>query len=158
MKIIAHRGLQNGPNKEIENHPGTIEHALALGFDVEADAWFRDGNWYLGHDEPQYLISESFLERDKIWVHCKTPETLYAATDRMHYFFHNEDDLTLTSKGVVWVYPGKFIGPWKRAVAVLPETVWDGKDFEFIAKYYKGSAYAICTDFSVAFQDILEKN
>jgi hypothetical protein len=30
MKLIAHRGLVNGPNKHIENQPATIKSALYL--------------------------------------------------------------------------------------------------------------------------------
>ena len=24
-----------------------------------------------------------------------------------HYFWHQEDDYTITSKGIIWAYPGK---------------------------------------------------
>ena len=37
MKLIAHRGLFNGPNKELENNPDQIEKAWNLGFDCEID-------------------------------------------------------------------------------------------------------------------------
>ena len=36
-----------------------------------------------------------------------------------HYFWHEEDTLTLTSRGVVWAYPGK--QPIKGSIAVMPE-------------------------------------
>ncbi len=37
----------------------------------------------------------------------------------LNYFFHNTDDCTLTSRGDVWVYPGK--QPLKGSIAVMPE-------------------------------------
>ena len=63
-KIIAHRGLLNGPDKNDENRPEIIENALIQNFDVEIDLWFIDGKWLLGHDNPQYEIQQSFFERD----------------------------------------------------------------------------------------------
>ena len=64
MKYIAHRGLFNGPDKTLENHPEQILNALDLGFDVEIDLWHvncRPQEWWLGHDAPTYPIDASFL-------------------------------------------------------------------------------------------------
>ena len=61
MRLIAHRGLMYGPNKEIENHPDTIEEAWANDFDCEIDIWRCDGKWFLGHDFPQYEVPNYFL-------------------------------------------------------------------------------------------------
>ena len=37
----------------------------------------------------------------------------------IHYFWHQKDDITLTSKGYICAYPGK--QPIKNSIAVLPE-------------------------------------
>jgi hypothetical protein len=37
----------------------------------------------------------------------------------LNYFWHQEDDVTLTSKGYIWAYPGK--QPIKNSIAVMPE-------------------------------------
>jgi hypothetical protein len=37
----------------------------------------------------------------------------------LHYFWHEEDTLTLTSKQYMWVYPGK--QPIIGSIAVMPE-------------------------------------
>jgi hypothetical protein len=38
----------------------------------------------------------------------KTYETLeMLIKTKCHYFWHQEDDYTITSKGFIWVYPGK---------------------------------------------------
>ena len=36
-----------------------------------------------------------------------------------HYFWHQEDDYTITSKGIIWTYPGKLL--LKNSICVLPE-------------------------------------
>jgi hypothetical protein len=38
---------------------------------------------------------------------------------RFNYFWHQKDDVTLTSKGYIWAYPGK--QPLENSIAVLPE-------------------------------------
>ena len=37
----------------------------------------------------------------------------------IHYFWHQKDDITITSKGYIWAYPGKQI--INGSIAVLPE-------------------------------------
>ena len=37
----------------------------------------------------------------------------------LNYFWHQKDDVTLTSKGWIWAYPGK--QPIKGSIAVMPE-------------------------------------
>jgi len=52
MKLIAHRGLTQGPNKELENKPEQIISALDQGYDCEIDLWTVNSDFYLGHDAP----------------------------------------------------------------------------------------------------------
>ena len=122
MILISHRGNIDGKIVERENHPDYIDEAIALGYDVEIDLWFIDGRVYLGHDEPQYEVDDSWLgERtDKLWVHCKNVESLYwIRSTILHYFWHEEDTVTLTSKNHIWAYPGK--QPIRGSIAVMPE-------------------------------------
>ena len=123
MIYISHRGNIDGKKPHLENQPDYIDEAITLGYDVEIDVWSIDGVLFLGHDEPQYEISDKWLEKryDNIWVHCKNIEALelFNALCSYHYFWHEEDTLTLTSKGVVWAYPGK--QPIKGSIAVMPE-------------------------------------
>jgi len=37
----------------------------------------------------------------------------------IHCFFHQEDDVTLTSKGYIWTYPNKQLTD--KSIAVLPK-------------------------------------
>lgn len=128
MKLIAHRGLLYGPDKSLENSPTQIEKALAMGFDVEVDLWasgILHNEFWLGHDEPRYRVTREFLERDSIWVHCKNHDALTIVTPAMHYFWHQSDDYTITSRGMIWVYPGNpLLGA--TSVEVMPE--WEIPD------------------------------
>ena len=44
-----------------------------------------------------------------LWIHCKNLDALYAlhAQEDLNYFWHQEDDFTLTSQGIIWTYPNK---------------------------------------------------
>ena len=125
--LISHRGNTIGPYPEKENHPDYIQDALNFGYDVEIDIWVIDGTYHLGHDEPQYGITQEWLNerKDKLWIHCKNHEAvewfneLESIGSDFNYFWHQEDDITLTSMNFMWVYPGK--QPIKKSIAVLPE-------------------------------------
>lgn len=122
MILISHRGNINGKILERENHPQYIDEAISKGYNVEIDMWWVDGKTYLGHDIPQYEVDDKWLEQrtDKLWVHCKNVELLnWVRSTVLHYFWHEEDTLTLTSKQYVWVYPGK--QPVIGSIAVMPE-------------------------------------
>ena len=141
MIYIAHRGNTNGKFESYENEPNYIDMAIKKGFDVEIDIWCIDNLIYLGHDEPQYGIDFRWL-RDritKLWIHCKNLEALILLKNcgyDVNYFWHQEDDFTITSMGYFWTYPGKELS--SNSVAVMPET----KEFKDIEK-----AYAICSDY-----------
>lgn len=141
MKIISHRGNIHGPEPETENMPSAIDHAIVEGYDVEVDVWWAYGKLFLGHDEPQYSIDYSFLleRKEKLWVHAKNRAALnflVEQDEQVNYFWHQEDEYTLTSSGKVWAYPGALGGP--NVVTVMPE----------IRKPYDLSDYyGICTDY-----------
>lgn len=136
MILISHRGNLNGPNKELENNPRYIKEALLKGFDVEIDVYLHKNKLYLGHDEPQYKIEESFLLNKKIWCHAKNIESLVLLKKiQAIYFWHQEDDYTITSNGYFWTYPGKKLV--KNSICVLPERF----------DYKKINCAGICSDF-----------
>ena len=121
MKFISHRGNIQGKEKEKENLPQRIEECLELGLDVEIDVWTVSGDFLLGHDSPDYLVPIAFLQREGIWCHAKNVEALIALVPdpKVHCFWHQEDDYTITSRGFVWVYPGKNL--IKGSICVMPE-------------------------------------
>ena len=119
MILISHRGNLNGKSDE-ENHPNHIDIALRQGFDVEIDVWKVLDEYYLGHDEPQYKVNMKFLKNEKLWCHAKNIEALYDMNkEGVHCFWHQTDDVTLTSKGYLWTYPNKDLT--QNSIAVLPK-------------------------------------
>jgi hypothetical protein len=144
MIYIAHRGNINGPNPKEENHPDYILKAVRAGFQVEVDVWFEDGNYILGHDEPQYQVHKSFLNNSKFWCHAKNIPALHQMRDKgnlINCFFHDVDACVLTSQGWIWTYPGQLVLS-SRAIAVMPERVpeWDWK-----------SAGGVCSDYPLKY-------
>lgn len=138
MVLISHRGNINGRFESYENEPAYIDHAIEFGYDVEIDLWMNDGVLYLGHDAIQYGITLNWLEerKSKLWIHCKNVDVIeYLSNKDLHYFWHEEDTLTLTSKGYMWVYPGK--QPVIGSIAVMPEIHNDD-----ISK-----CYGVCSDY-----------
>lgn len=120
MIYISHRGNLNGPIGMKENHPSYIKEAIRQGFQVEIDVWYDQGKFILGHDRPQYEVKKHFLLDRKLWCHAKNHEAFQQMMrdNKIHCFWHEEDDFTITSKGFVWAYPGntKVHGIW-----VMPE-------------------------------------
>lgn len=142
MKIIAHRGNLNGPDKAFENSPSIITKAISEGFDVEIDIWYTNNHFFLGHDKPEYLINNDFIESIKsvAWFHCKNLkaiEQLFLKFLNINLFWHQNDDFTITSKGFIWTYPGKEIT--NRSIVVLPELT--NQDF------LNNNPYGVCTDY-----------
>ena len=122
MKYIAHRGLFNGPDVNLENRPQQIEMALSRGYDCEVDLWRIKNEWFLGHDIPDYPVDEEFLKQSGLWLHCKNLDALLEMSDRSEnyeYFWHQNDDFTLTSNNWIWTYPGKELT--RNSIAVQPE-------------------------------------
>lgn len=126
MILISHRGNINGKNESYENDPSYIDIALKEGYDIEVDVWYINNIIYLGHDHPQYNVEfRWFRDRiTKLWIHCKNIEAMLYFTEceyDFNYFWHQKDDITLTSKKYLWTYPGKKIT--NKSIAVLPEQV-----------------------------------
>tara|TARA_B100001175_G_scaffold249023_1_gene216010 strand:- start:268 stop:741 length:474 start_codon:yes stop_codon:yes gene_type:complete len=151
MRLISHRGNVDGKYPQYENLPEYVDKAIDLGYDCEVDLWVlssakwnNDDAFYLGHDEPTYPIDLKWLTDRylNLWIHCKDLKTISKLRElqlemhvNLNYFFHNTDDCTITSRGDLWVYPGK--QPVKNSIAVMPE-------------YHKddiSEAHGVCSDY-----------
>ena len=127
MILISHRGNINRIIPERENDPKYIIEAISNGVEVEIDVWFVNGKFKLGHDGPKYDFPHELLEHqsNKLWLHCKNLEAVSQFNildpngSYLNYFWHQKDDVTLTSKGYIWAYPGK--QPIEGSIAVMPE-------------------------------------
>lgn len=150
---IAHRGNTLGPNPQEENKPKYIQTAIDQGYDVEVDVWAIDGKVYLGHDTPNYQIELIFLKNERIWCHAKNYEALdlmMRHKDTIHFFFHESDKYTLTSKGYAWTYPGNPT-PIQNAVIVMPELKLCN-----ISQF--ATCYGVCSDYVSIFRHHLHSN
>jgi hypothetical protein len=148
MILIAHRGNIEGPNPNLENKPDYINLALNRYFDVEIDVWYLNKKFYLGHDEPKYRIDSNYLINPKIWCHAKNIEGLHALLNiGAHCFWHQSDDVVLTSKNYIWTYPGKKLT--KNSICVIPEiTQYNLNDIKKCA--------GICTDYPERYKNDLQ--
>lgn len=141
MKIISHRGNLMGPDPATENNPEHIKYVIFDDYDVEIDVWcIKEGkklNWFLGHDKPQYPIEQSFLHNNRLWCHAKNHTALeeMKKMQNVHFFWHQNDDYTLTSKGYIWTYPSKI--SLDNSIYLLFD-----KD-----QNIPGNCFGICTDF-----------
>ena len=153
MIYIAHRGLMFGPDYEKENKVTTIDLALINGFDVELDLWVLDKKLYLGHDlEVAVQISLDYItERKKnLWIHAKNSEALSFLSEidkkiGLHFFWHQEDDYTLTSKNIPWIYPGCDV--ISNGIIVMPEVVME------INNVMNNSVRGVCSDYVYAIRE-----
>ena len=137
-RIISHRGNLFGPEPELENNPDFIMSALEAGYECEIDVWFVKDNLYLGHDEPQYEVNLKFLQNVKLWCHAKNLSALdYMIQHNVHCFWHQSDDYTVTSQGIIWSYPGKKLVD--SAICVMPENIYEFNDLPECLGY--------CTDY-----------
>ena len=152
MVLIAHRGNVDGPNPEKENHPDYIDAAVQRGYAVEVDLWRVEDSFFLGHDEPQYRISEKYLDLlatdSVLWTHIKNIQALeYLAKNergKWNYFWHQEDDYALTSLGHIWALPGSKLTP--NTICVMPEK----------ASYYEDeilNSQGVCSDYVSIWRD-----
>ena len=143
--IISHRGNIDGKNELLENSPDYIDNAISKGFDVEIDVWIdKSSKIFLGHDKPQYEIDISWLEerKNKLWIHCKNIDAIvfFNNIKDFHYFWHQNDDVTLTSNSYIWAYPGK--QPIRNSIAVMPEIFEDDTP----------DCLGVCTDFPIRYK------
>lgn len=146
MILISHRGNINGRSELYENSPNYIDSAIKKGYDVEVDIWLSNGNFYLGHDNPQYEIYLDWLSerKDNLWIHCKNIESIEKfniLNEKYNYFWHQEDTVTLTSKNFIWAYPGN--QPIKNSISVLPELFNDNTS----------ECIGICSDYIQNYND-----
>ena len=141
MKIISHRGNINGRIEEAENKPEYILDTLSMGYNVEIDVWFVDGEWWLGHDEPQYKITHRWLRerRNHLWIHCKD---IQSAKDCWIYqsFCHTADPFTYTSTGKIWLHDLTMKVDNRVIIPLLSSA-----DIEKLHLF--DDAFAVCTDY-----------
>ena len=83
MKIISHRGNIHGIVPDRENRPSYIDCAIQLGYEVETDIRYIAGNFWLGHDTPDYIVTDKWIQMraKSIWFHCKDINSAHKLKD-----------------------------------------------------------------------------
>ena len=149
MIVISHRGNISGPNEITENTPEQITKAIQAGYNVEVDVWSIDSEFFLGHDEPKHKAEVALLSNPNVWCHAKNISALlHLQKINAHFFWHQNDDIALTSNGYLWTYPEKKLT--KNSICVMPETF----DFD-ISKIML--CHGICTDYPEKFKTLTSK-
>jgi hypothetical protein len=130
MIIISHRGNTSGSIEEFENRPDLISDLLDKNIDCEIDVWYLNDKFYLGHDFPKYEVDKSYILQKGLWCHAKNLESLYAMSDCdvVNFFWHQEDDFTLTSQNIIWTYPNK--KTTKKSIIVDTSNNWRDKGYD----------------------------
>ena len=120
MILISHRGNVNGREPSLENGDKYCQEAIDEGYNVEIDVHWYEGIFWTGHDRPQYRVNTDFLKKKEVWCHAKDIEALYHLQKiEAHCFFHQSDNVTLTSKGYIWTNPLHKLTD--NSICVLPE-------------------------------------
>jgi hypothetical protein len=143
MKLISHRGNIVGLNPDRENSPSYIDTAISAGYDVEVDIRYINHKYYLGHDTPDYEVTDKWIEKrkDKLWIHCKNLDSAcqLSKIDGINFFCHSEDQFVLTSNNYIWVHDLNMNIDSRCIIPLLME-----KD---IIKYQGNIPHAVCTDY-----------
>jgi len=110
MILIAHRGNISGPSLDplLENTMPYLLLAIEKGYDVELDVWALAGEFYIGHNGPVTPVTLHELRKigDRGWFHAKNIQALTLLKDEFNTFFHDQDAMTLTSRGIIWSHKG----------------------------------------------------
>jgi len=120
MILISHRGNINGKQPNLENGQRYCQKAIDEGYNVEIDVHWYEGIFWTGHDRPQYRVDTEFLKKEEVWCHAKDIQALYELQKiDAHCFFHQNDNVTLTSRGFLWTSPTHKLTD--KSICVLPE-------------------------------------
>jgi len=150
LKIISHRGNVSGPDLKNENLPSYIDKALQQGLDVEIDLRKIKDKFFLGHDNPDYLVSLAWLEERKknLWIHTKNFnafEALLELNNNFIFFYYTSEPLVLISNGKIWCHQHeKIVNPKNCVVPFLDKSsVLRNREFNW---------HGVCTDYPLIFK------
>lgn len=144
MIFYSHRGNLYGPKPELENQTEYIETSINGGFNVEIDLRVIGEDLFLGHDFPQYKTSRDWIEQHKehLLIHVKNFNALSLIVKHnfdWHFFCHNNDSFTVTSKSYIWLHDMGRKPDRKTIVPLLTKELVDSYDWYCM--------YGICSDY-----------
>ena len=162
LKVIAHRGLLDGPSSDKENNLENIQSNIKKYPEIinELDIWIDSNNIYIGHDYPKNKIQSKILYENSrnLILHIKGVNLVTQNGVKIfnnilkncHYFAHQEDDFVITNKGWIWSHPRN--GFVKNTICVLPEKI-ESLD-SAVKKIEFNSLYGVCTDYPLKVLDL----
>lgn len=110
---VAHRGLTEGANKELENSVTTIQERCEKGLSTEIDIWWHNEGFWIGHDEPREPVNAEFLNSEFLWIHAKNEGAFYHLQRYsnenglgLRIFYHTDEHYALTTTGETIILPG----------------------------------------------------
>ena len=105
--------------------------------DWALDVWVNKEGIFLGHDNPNYKVDRDFFYNQRLWCHAKNLEALeYLLSINTKCFYHNIDDYTLTSNGLIWTYPGENVN--NKSIIVDLSKDWNTKNY---------NCFGVCVDY-----------
>ena len=116
FKLIAHRGLAEGPSKELENSLNQIKNNIKkYPFMInEIDIWIGN-KIFVGHEISDQVVDPSFLIENakNLILHIKNIDTKFPEaidfiellSHKCHIYSHDSDNFAITSKGWIWIHP-----------------------------------------------------
>ena len=125
---------------------------------VEIDVWLPpNGDLWVGHDECEFLLPIQWLKCKRLIVHCKNA----GAVDWLSrppvkiscdWFYHENDNMTITKLGKIWVHPQMVINNPKeippKSYVVLP-TMEPNKLFRYVSSEMMKTWEAVVTNFPI---------
>lgn len=102
MYLISLRGNLNGVDESKENKPYHISELLKEGWHCWVDVWWKDDGFYLGKEEPKYLVKSTFLNMFSLWCNAKDFNTYLKLIDiKSPHPFYYTGTPTLTYGGEI---------------------------------------------------------
>lgn len=142
MIIISHRGNIKGRDLNRENNPKYILELITHGIPCEVDLRIKNGEFYLGHDKPQYKVDQDFLvkHRTDLFLHCKEMELLdYLNSElniiNLNYFWNDEDKYSLTSQKQIWTNIGQKVCKNSIVVDLRPNPDYNINCYGIVVDY-----------------------
>ena len=151
MKLISHRGNIRGPIPDKENRPSYIDCAIGNGYDVEIDVNYVNGELWLGHDEPQYKVTHTWIqERSKyLWLHCKDFESAKECW-KYQSFCHSGDPFVFTSNNKIWLHGENESIYTLDDMTIIPVI---NKQESTSFNTANGIPFGVCTDYPAILKD-----
>ena len=117
MRLISNRGNIDIWNPDLENTQEYIQTAINQGYEVKIDLWTKDNKLYLGTNEPTQPLDFDWFERNngRLWIQCRTIDVmaqfnkLDSRGSNLHYFWHELNKISLTSRGYLWCESDKVV-------------------------------------------------